>query len=351
MRYKGLIENPSVAYRHRKVLVTGGLGFIGSNVAVRLAEAGAQVTVVDSSVPGCGANSYNLAQAPGVRVIHADIRDSGALAGELLGVDFVFNLAGEISHVHSMQNPSRDADLNATAQLHFLEECSRQAPGRRIVYASTRQIYGVPQYLPVDEQHPVRPVDFNGVHKYAATVYHQLWTEMGRLDARILCLTNVYGPRMALNVPGQGFLGHFLRCALLGDPIEIFGDGHQLRDPVYVDDAVDAFLVAGASDRPGDRIWNVGGPAVLGLAEIAAIVSRAAGAPEPVYRPFPQAGKAIDIGSYSTDSSRIRRDLGWRAAVPFADGIRRTLDWYLRELPHYLPQCVAARGGTSRGYG
>ena len=340
MRYKGLIENPSVAYRHRKVLVTGGLGFIGSNVAVRLAEAGAQVTVVDSSVPGCGANSYNLAQAPGVRVIHADIRDSGALAGELLGVDFVFNLAGEISHVHSMQNPSRDADLNATAQLHFLEECSRQAPGRRIVYASTRQIYGVPQYLPVDEQHPVRPVDFNGVHKYAATVYHQLWTEMGRLDARILCLTNVYGPRMALNVPGQGFLGHFLRVGLLGETIRIFGDGRQLRDPVYVDDVVDAFLMAGAADNPPRRLWNVGGAAALPLATIAETIARVAGAPAPVYQPFPPEHKTIDIGSYSTDSSRIRKDLGWRPTIPFEEGIRRTVQYFGPELPHYLSRCA-----------
>ncbi len=310
---------------------------------MRLAAAGARVAVVDSRDPVCGANPRNLAAAPGVRVVEADIGDAPALAGLLRGADAVFNFAGEISHLRSMLDPARDAAINAAAQLRFLEECARQAPGIRIVYAGTRQIYGVPQYLPVDEHHPVRPVDFNGVHKYAATAYHLLWSEMGRVDARVLCLTNVYGPRMALNIPGQGFLGHFLRCALLGDPIEIFGDGHQLRDPVYVDDAVDAFLVAGASDRPGDRIWNVGGPAVLGLAEIAAIVSRAAGAPEPVYRPFPQAGKAIDIGSYSTDSSRIRRDLGWRAAVPFADGIRRTLDWYLRELPHYLPQCVAAK--------
>jgi UDP-glucose 4-epimerase len=342
MGYKRLIENTSVAYRNRKALVTGGLGFIGSNVAMRLAEAGAQVTVVDSSVPGCGANPYNLALAAGIRVIPADIRDSAALAGEIRGVDVVFNLAGEISHIHSMQDPARDADLNATAQLLFLEECARQAPGVPVVYASTRQIYGVPQYLPVDELHPVRPVDFNGIHKYAATAYHQLWTEMGRLDARVLCLTNVYGPRMALNVPGQGFLGNFLRLALLGETIQIFGDGRQLRDPVYVDDVVDAFLKAGAAARTPRRLWNVGGSAALPLAHIAETISHACNAPVPVYRPFPPEHKNIDIGSYVTDSGRIRKDLCWRPSISFEEGIRRTVEYYGPDLPHYLPHRTVA---------
>lgn len=341
MRYKGLIENTALPYQNRKVLVTGGLGFIGSSVAVRLAEAGALVTVVDCSEPGCGANPYNLA---GVRVrrIDADIGDAAVLAGEIRGVDAVFNLAGEISHIHSMENPGRDARLNAAAQLRFLEECARQAPGARVVYASTRQIYGVPQYLPVDESHPVRPVDFNGVHKYAATEYHLLWAGMGRLDTRVLCLTNVYGPRIALNVPGQGFLGNFLRKSLLGETIEIFGDGRQLRDPVYVDDVVDAFLLAGAAPNPPSRLWNVGGPAPLPLSAIAETISRTADAPSPVYRPFPDERRNIDIGSYATDSSLICRELGWRPRVSFDAGVRLSIEYYRRELPHYIKDCAAA---------
>jgi UDP-glucose 4-epimerase len=334
--YKKLIENTSVAYRNFRVLVTGGLGFIGSNLALRLAAAGAQVTVVDSSDPGCGANPHNLTAAAGIRVVAADIRDSAALAGEIRGAEIIFNLAGEISHTRSMSEPARDADLNATAQLHFLDACARLASGVRIVYASTRQIYGVPQYLPVDEMHPVRPVDFNGIHKYAATAYHLLWSEMGRLDARVLCLTNVYGPRMALNRPAQGFLGNFLRRALTGEVIEIFGDGRQLRDPVFVEDVVDAFLAAGLAGAKPRRLWNVGGSAALPLSGIAESVSRAAGAPAPIYRPFPSEHKTIDIGSYATDSTRIREDLDWQPAVSFDEGMRRTIEYYRRELPHYL---------------
>ncbi|HEY1340820.1 MAG TPA: NAD-dependent epimerase/dehydratase family protein [Bryobacteraceae bacterium] len=343
------------AYHNQKVLVTGGLGFIGSNLAIRLARAGARVTVVDSSVPGCGANPHNLCAAEGaVRVIEADIRDCAALAGEIRGCFAVFNLAGEISHIHSMLDPARDADLNATAQLLFLEECTRQAPGVRVVYASTRQIYGAPQYLPVDEQHPVRPVDFNGISKYAATAYHLMWSTMGRLDAIALCLTNVYGPRIALNAPCQGFLGNFIRRALLGQTIEIFGDGRQLRDPVYVDDVVDAFLLAGVAREPRTRQWNVGGPAGLPLSRIAEIAAREAGAPEPILRPFPEDRKKIDIGSYVTDSRRIREEAGWRPQVEMEDGLQRTFQYFRSELPHYLPRgaeqpvCAFSHSGPLR---
>jgi UDP-glucose 4-epimerase len=314
------------------------LGFIGSNLALRLVRAGARVTIVDSEVAGCGASRHNIAAAEGdLRVVVADIGDPGALAGEIRGCAAIFNLAGEISHIRSMLDPARDAALNVMSQLRFLEECARQQPGVRVVYASTRQIYGVPQYLPVDESHPIRPVDFNGVHKYAATAYHLLWSELGRIDARVLCLTNVYGPRLALWLSGQGFLSHFLRRALLGETIEIFGDGRQLRDPLYVDDAVDAFLLAGAADDAKSRRWNVGGQRAIPLAEIAHTISQAAGAPPPVCRPFPAEHQAIDIGSYASDSTRIREELGWSPRIGFEDGIRRSLAYFRRELPHYLP--------------
>jgi nucleoside-diphosphate-sugar epimerase len=350
VRYNWLIVNAGSPaervvseYKNRKVLVTGGLGFIGSNLALRLVRAGAQVVIVDSEVPGCGANRHNISAAGAdVRVIVADVGDAARLAGEIRGCSVVFNLAGEISHVHSMQDPSRDARLNAMAQLGFVEECARQAPGIRVVYASTRQIYGVPRYLPVDEAHPVQPVDFNGVHKYAAMAYHLLWSERRRIDARILCLTNIYGPRLAVRLGCQGFLGNFLRRGLLGQTLEVFGDGRQLRDPVYVDDAVDAFLLAGAAEAPRSRVWNVGGKEALSLAHIAAVISAAAGSPQPVCRPFPEEHKGIDIGSYHSDSTRIREELGWCPQVAFEEGVRRSLEYFRREFPYYLRSYSAA---------
>jgi nucleoside-diphosphate-sugar epimerase len=221
------------------------------------------------------------------------------------------------------------------------------------VYASTRQIYGVPRYLPVDEKHPVRPVDFNGIHKYAATEYHLLYAAMGKVDARVLCLTNVYGPRMALNIPCQGFLANFLRRSLFGQPIEIFGDGRQLRDPVYVDDVVDAFLLAGAADGISERLWNLGGPEALPLARVADTMSTMAGAAPPVFRPFPEERKRIDIGSFSSSWAKLHAALGWQPSVRFDDGICRSLEYYRREFAHYLtpedvePSCELERDAAS----
>ena len=330
------------AFKNRKVLVTGGLGFIGSNLALRLVHAGARVVIVDSEVAGCGASRRNIAGAErDLRLIVADVGDAASLDGEIRGCSVVFNLAGEISHIQSMRDPARDAALNAMSQLRFLEECARQEPGVRVVYASTRQIYGIPQYLPVDESHPIRPVDFNGIHKYAATCYHLLWSELGRIDARVLCLTNVYGPRLALWLSGQGFLANFLRRGLLEQTIEVFGDGRQLRDPVYVDDVVDAFLLAGAAADPQSRFWNVGGQQALALADIAAMVSASAGAPTPVCRPFPADHKGIDIGSYCSDSTKIREELGWYPRIAFEEGVRRSWEYFQREFrPALRPLAV-----------
>jgi nucleoside-diphosphate-sugar epimerase len=325
------------AYAGRRVLVTGGLGFIGSNLALRLVREGAEVSIVDSSAAGCGANLHNLAPVrERVELIPAGICDADLFREQLARAEIIFNLAGEISHTHSMEFPERDLQLNAVTQLQFLLACRQYAPGRRIVYASTRQVYGRPQYLPVDESHPVNPVDFNGVHKYAASNYHLLLSRAGDIDAVTLRLTNVYGPRMALNIPCQGFLSNFLRRLLTGQTVAIFGDGNQLRDPMYVDDAVEAFLKAGAAAPLPSRIYNVGGPQALSLGEIARLATAAAGIAEPVYRPFPEHQARIDIGSYYTDSTRIGSELGWTPAVRFEEGIRRTIEYYRSALPHYL---------------
>jgi len=324
-------------YAGKRVLVTGGLGFIGSNVAVRLAHEGAEVTVIDSSVRGCGANRHNLRPfAERINVVNDDI---GALLAHRDAVDgtaVVFNMAGEISHINSMRDPVRDLELNTVSQLRFLLALREICPGIRVVYASTRQVYGVPQFLPINESHPVNPIDFNGIHKHAAASYHRLLTARGEIDASILRLTNIYGPRMALNIPEQGVLGHFFRRALLGDGFEVFGDGKQLRDPVYVDDIVDAFLLAGSRNGLPATTMNVGGRDALSLAEMARILA-AEGGGQAHYRPFPEGHKAIDIGSFSTDNSFIRETLGWEPKIPFAEGARRTIAYFRQHREHYLP--------------
>lgn len=319
-----------------RAVVTGGLGFIGSNLALRLVRQGAQVTIVDSSVAGCGANPANIEEIRDrVRVIPLDIGEAAAFGDELANADVIFNLAGEISHINSMQFPERDLQLNALSQLRFLRQAAKTKRGIRVVYASTRQIYGAPDYLPVDEKHPIRPIDFNGIHKAAACMYHSMMSRTGELDALVLRLTNVYGPRMALNLPAQGFLGTFVRKALTRESIEIFGDGQQLRDPVYVDDAVEAFLLAGSVSAPRARAFNVGGPEALSVRDIAEAAGRAAGGLKLSQRPFPNDIRPIDIGSYQSDCSLIQRELGWTPRVTFEEGLRRTLGYYAADSAAY----------------
>ncbi len=328
-------------YRGLNVAITGGLGFIGSNLAIRLVRERARVTVVDPMVPGCGGNRHNLAPVAGdVEILECSIADRAVLQQTLSRCHVVFNLAGEISHIHSMLFPERDLEINTNAQLQFLETCARVAPGVRVVYAGTRQVYGVPEYLPVDERHPVNPVDFNGVHKYAATQYHLMLSRLGRIDAAVLRLTNVYGPRMALDVPCQGFLSTYFRKALFGQGLEVYGDGRQLRDPLYVDDAVEAFLLAGLAPELAPHAYNVGGPAALTVEEIASAITAAAGLPALQLREFPEARKAIDIGSYHTDSTLIREQLQWRAATSFKAGVASTLAYYGEHLERYLDPAV-----------
>jgi len=337
-------------YAARRVLVTGGLGFIGSNLAIRLVQLGARVTIADSCIEGCGGNLRNVdAVARDIRVAQCDVGDAKSIRPLLKGIEVIFNLAGEISHSHSMEYPDRDLEINTRSQMLFLQECGKQLPGVRIVYAGTRQVYGRPEYLPVDEAHPVAPVDYNGVSKHAAAEYHLMLTRAGYLDAAVMRLTNTYGPRLAVNVPCQGVLSVFFMRLLLGLPLEVFGDGGQLRDPMYVDDAVDALLGAGAAEKLQSRVFNVGGPEALPLSEIAGVMARLAGASAPVYRPFPKDAGRIDIGSFVADSSRIRRELNWSSRTLLADGAARTLEFFQEHLRDYLdpadayPECHLRR--------
>jgi nucleoside-diphosphate-sugar epimerase len=311
------------------VLVTGGLGFLGSNLALALHHAGARVTVLDSLVSGCGGSVANLGDAAceiGVEV--ADIGDTAKVRPLLKDSDVIFNLAAEITHSADARLAERDLALNVHAQLAFLGLCAEVRPGIRVVYTSTRQVYGAPQYLPVDERHPVNPIDFNGVHKQAASQYHLLLTRMGRLDAVVLNLTNVYGPRLALHLPGQGFLAHYVARALRGEALKIYGDGSQTRDPLFVDDAVEAILLAGALPFDEQRLLNVGHPEVWSLRDIALLVSEIAGLPAPEFVPFPESRRTIDIGSYATDTRLAHSLLGWQASTRLPEGIRATLHHY-----------------------
>jgi UDP-glucose 4-epimerase len=297
---------------------------------------GAEVVLIDSLVPEYGGLLYNIAGIEDrVRVNISDVRDEHSLRVLVRDQDVLFNLAGQTSHLDSMTDPYTDLEINARSQLSILEACRHENPGVKVVFASTRQIYGRPQRLPVDESHPIVPVDVNGINKTAGEWYHLLYGEVYGLSTAVLRLTNTYGPRMRVRDARQTFLGIWLRRALQGEEILVYGDGAQLRDLTYVDDAVDAFLLAAEHDETNGRVYNLGGPPPISLRQLAELVVRAAGSGTVRTIPFPDDRKAIDIGDFYADASAISRDLGWQPHISVAEGVALTLDFYREHGTHY----------------
>src|SRR5579864_8620878 len=257
----------SDVFAGRRVLITGGLGFIGSNLAPRLVELDAVVTVVDSLVPEYGGNTFNVEGIEDrLRVNISDVRDPYSISYLVQGQEYSFNLAGQTSHLDSMTDPLTDLAINCTAQLSILEACRNQNPEIRVVFASTRQFYGRPGYLPVDERHALHPVDVNGVNKMAGESYHTLYCEVYGIPTTSLRLTNTYGPRMRVRDARQTFLGVWIRRVLDGQPFEVW-QGDQLRDFTYVDDAVEALLLAAGHPAAVGRTYNLGGLEAVSLAD------------------------------------------------------------------------------------
>ena len=323
-------------FRGKRILITGGLGFIGSNLARQLVDLGAEVLLVDSLIPEYGGNLFNIDGLAGlVRVNISDVRDEHSLKHLVQGQDFIFNLAGQTSHLDSMENPRADLDINCAAQLAILEACRRHNPRVKVVYASTRQIYGKPDYLPVDERHPLNPVDINGIHKMAGEFYHRLFNNVYGIRACVLRLTNTIGPRMRVRDARQTFVGIWIRRLLEKQAIEVWG-GDQLRDFTYVDDAVEALLLSATRDDVNGEVFNLGGDGVISLKGLAALLVEINGGGEYVVREFPADRQRIDIGDYYSDFAKIRTALGWEPRTPLREALRRTLDYYRAHLGEYI---------------
>jgi len=317
-------------------LITGGLGFIGSNLARRLVELGARVTLVDSLIPEYGGNLFNIAGIEDkVRVNIADVRDEYSMDYLVQGRDFLFNLAGQTSHLDSMQNPYTDLEINCRAQLSILEACRKHNPRVKIVYASTRQIYGKPDYLPVDERHLLHPTDVNGINKMAGEWYHIVYNNVYGIRAVSLRMTNTYGPRMRVKDARQTFLGIWIKNLIEGKPIQVWGDGLQVRDFNYVDDAVEAILLAATSENANGQIFNLGSDETINLRDLAELCIEVNGGGTYEIIPFPPDRKVIDIGDYYADYRKIRGMLGWIPRVNLREGLARTLEYYRAHREHY----------------
>jgi dTDP-glucose 4,6-dehydratase/UDP-glucose 4-epimerase len=318
------------------VLVTGGLGFIGSALARRLVELGAKVTLVDSLIPEYGGNLFNIHDIRDrVTVDLTDVRDAAAMSSLIKKRQFLFNLAGQTSHLDSMTDPMTDLNINAAAQLHILEACRLRNRDLKIVFASTRQVYGRPEYLPVDEKHPIDPVDVNGINKLAGEWYHLLYNDVYQIRACALRLTNTYGPGMRVKDARQTFLGIWIRRLIEGKPIQIFGDGKQRRDFNFVTDVVEALLRSAASREADGQVFNLGHYEQIGLQELASLLVKISGGGNYELVPFPDNRKAIDIGDYYADFRKIDRLVGWSPKVSLDDGLKQTLEYYRKHHAHY----------------
>jgi nucleoside-diphosphate-sugar epimerase len=313
------------------------LGFIGSNLTRRLVEHENMITVVDSLIPEYGGNLRNLHDIQDkIKISLSDVRDAPRINDLIKGHEYLFNLAGQTSHLDSMHDPITDLDINAKAQLSILEACRKYNPNIRIVFASTRQIYGKPKYLPVDEKHPTHPVDVNGINKIAGEQYHILYQEVYGIASSVLRLTNTYGPRMRIKDARQTFLGIWLRNLLEGKSIQVFGDGKQRRDYNYVEDVLDALLIAATAENAIGKVYNLGAPDPLSLEDTAKIMCQGIAGSDYQMIPFPEDRKAIDVGDFICDYTAFRNQFGWEPKVNFEEGIQRSLEYFQNEIEYYI---------------
>ena len=322
-------QHIAVRFAGRRCLVTGGLGFIGSNLTIALVRAGASVTVVDALIPTHGGAECNLPIEIRESVdVQRTMIDDPTLAAVIADSEVIFNLAGQVSHVDSMVDPLKDLYLNGQSQIGFLELVRQHQPTAKIVYSSTRQVYGRAMTPLVTELHPTNPLDINGISKLAADHAHRVYAVAHGLDTTILRLTNTYGPRLRLTTDRQGFLAVFIKQALLGETISLYGDGQQRRDCLYIDDAVDAILRAGSTATPRGTVFNLGNDRSASLREIADLLVGITGRGSVVTSPWPADRERIDVGSVAVSSAVAHRDLGWDAGITLPDGLKRTIEFF-----------------------
>jgi dTDP-glucose 4,6-dehydratase/UDP-glucose 4-epimerase len=323
-------------FADKNILITGGVGFIGSNLARKLVQLNAKVTIVDSLIPQYGGNLFNIRDIKDKVTLNiTDVRDPHAIAYLVQGQDFLFNLAGQTSHLDSMTDPQTDLDINASAQLSILEACRKYNPNITIVFASTRQLYGKPQYLPVDENHPICPVDVNGINKLAGEWYHLLYDSVYKIRSCALRLTNTYGIGMRVKDARQTFLGIWIRKLIENQPIQVFGDGEQLRDFNYVDDVVDALLSAAIHPKADGEVFNLGSSEYINLKDLAALLVEIYQSGSYEIVPFPPERKVIDIGDYYSDYKKINQALSWSPKTSLREGLEKTIHYYRQYYQHY----------------
>lgn len=322
-------------YRKRRILITGGLGFIGSSLACRLVEYGAEIVLVDSLIPEYGGNIFNISGIEDkVKIRITDVRDRKSIDYLMQDKDYIFNLAGTSSHIDSMRDPFIDLEINCRSQLCILESCRKYNPKAKIVFAGTRGQYGKAQYLPIDEKHPLSPIDINGINNIAAESYHILYNNLYGIRTVSLRLTNTYGPRHQMRHPRQGVLNWFIRQLIDNEKIKLYGDGKQIRDTNYIEDVIDAFLIAMVKEETDGQIYNLGG-IPISLEEYVKKAIEVYGKGSYEFVPYPREIKAIEVGDYIADYAKFQLAIGWKPKTGLEEGLKKTFDYYLRFKKYY----------------
>lgn len=314
-------------YSGKRVLVTGGLGFIGLNTCTRLLDLGAEITVLDNFMP-TGISKQLSELLTHIKVAIADIRDAEKVERVVRDQEVIFNLAGKSGAADSNKTPLNDLDINCRGHLTLLEACRVFNPEVTIVFPSSRLVYGKPLYLPVDEKHPLVPESIYAAHKLAVENYHFIYGRLCGLKAAVLRISNPYGPFQAGGGRAYGIANSFIQAAVSGRPITLFGDGSQLRDYLYIDDLVEALFLAGSAPESRGKVYNIGDGQGTSLLDLAKLALAASGQGEIVRVPWPEEYRAIETGDYLTDISLARNELGWSPRTDIREGIARTVENY-----------------------
>lgn len=324
------------AFREKRILVTGGLGFIGSNLSARLVALGAKVTIVDNMIPRLGGNLFNVKEVvDDIHINFSDVRDSHSMDYLVKGQDVIFHLAGQVNHVDSIRNPIQDLDINCRGTLVLLESCRKHNREVKIIFAGTRGEYGSSVTLPVAEDHPTNPKGIYAVTNLTAEKMVLVYHDVHNISGTCLRITNTFGPRHQMSHDEYGVLNWFIRKAIDDELIPVFGDGLILRDFLYVDDLVDCFLKVATCVHAFGEVFNVGTGIPTHFIELAKMIIEIAGSGKMALTEFTKERKEVEPGDYYTDISKINRLVRWKPETSLKEGLRKTIDFYRKHKAEY----------------
>jgi UDP-glucose 4-epimerase len=324
------------AFQKKRVLVTGGLGFIGSNLSIRLMELGARVTIVDNMMPRLGGNLFNVKEIMDhIQINFSDVRDEHSMDYLVKDQDFIFHLAGQVNHVDSIRNPIQDLDINCRGTLVLLESCRKYNREVKIIFSGTRGEYGASVKLPVGEDHPTNPKGIYAVTNLSAEKMVLVYDDVHKISGSCLRITNTYGPRHQMAHDEYGVLNWFIRKAIDGESIPVFGDGHILRDFLYVDDLVDCFIQIAVHSASYGEVFNVGSGIPINFIDLAKKIVEVAGSGKVAFTEFTKERKEVEPGDYYTDISKIKRMVGWSPRISLEEGLRKTIEFYRKNKKEY----------------